>query len=164
MKLVVQELMVHAPAARVYEMLTDPALFVQWMAEDAVLDPVPGGRVRWTHANGDTCSGSYVELVPGRRVVFTYGWERAEVGIPPGSTRVEIDLITRAPGSTLVKLVHHGLGDEAADAHGGGWRHYLGRLRAVAEGRVAGPDPFADRRVPSFGNSAAAVVPGLSRS
>ena len=73
-------------------MLTDPALFVQWMADDATLDPRPGGVVRWTHANGDTCSGEYVELVPARRVVFTYGWERADVEIPPGSTTVEIDL------------------------------------------------------------------------
>ena len=32
MKLVVQELTVHAPAQLLYELLTDPALFVQWMA------------------------------------------------------------------------------------------------------------------------------------
>ena len=53
--------------------------FVQWMADDATLDPRPGGVVRWTHASGDTCAGEYVELVPARRVVFTYGWERGGV-------------------------------------------------------------------------------------
>ena len=44
------------------------------MAEEATLDPRPGGVVRWAHANGDTCRGEFVELVPDRRVVFSYGW------------------------------------------------------------------------------------------
>ncbi|WP_433297934.1 SRPBCC family protein [Pseudonocardia sp. CA-142604] len=150
MKLVVQELVIHAPAAEIYRMLVVPHLFAQWMAVDAILDPVVGGAVRWTHANGDTCSGRYLELVPDRRVVFTYGWERTEVGIPPGSTTVEIDLVTDGPASTLLKLVHRGLDDDAAAAHHGGWIHYLGRLCALARGVRPGPDPLADRRVPSF--------------
>jgi len=149
MKLVAQELVVHAPADQLYELLVDPELFIQWMADDATLDPVPGGTIRWTHANGDSCSGTYVELIPARRVVFTYGWERAEVQIPPGSTTVEIDLLPQADGSTLLKLTHRGLDDLAADAHHGGWTHYLARLRAAAEGAPPGPDPFADRRVPT---------------
>ncbi len=149
MKLVAQELVVHAPADQLYELLVDPELFVHWMADDATLDPVPDGAIRWTHANGDTCSGTYVQLVPGRRVVFTYGWERTEVQIPPGSTTVEIDLLPRPDGSTLLKLIHRGLDDLAADAHHGGWTHYLDRLRTAAEGTPPGPDPFADRRVPT---------------
>jgi uncharacterized protein YndB with AHSA1/START domain len=149
MKLVAQELVIHAPADQLYELLVDPELFVQWMADDATLDPVPGGIIRWTHANGDTCSGTYVQLVPDRRVVFTYGWERAEVQIPPGSTTIEIDLLPQDDGSTVLKLIHRGLDDLAADAHHGGWIHYLDRLRTAAEGTPPGPDPFADRRVPT---------------
>lgn len=149
MKLVVQQLVIDAPAARIYELLVDPERFIEWMAEDATLDAVPGGTIRWTHANGDTCSGTYLELVPHRRVVFTYGWERAEVAIPPGSTTVEIDLHPQPDGSTLLKLVHRGLDDLAADAHHGGWTHYLDRLRTAAQGTPPGPDPFADRRVPT---------------
>lgn len=149
MKLVAQEIEIDAPASQIFELLTDPEGFVQWMAVDATLDPVPGGRIRWTHANGDVCSGRYVELVPDRRVVFTYGWERPDVEIPPGSTTVEIDLLPRPCGGTLLRLVHRGLDDLAADAHHGGWNHYLGRLRTLAGGLVPGPDPFADRRVPT---------------
>lgn len=149
MKLVVQELVIAAPADVVYELLTDPAEFVRWMAEEAVLDARPGGAIRWTHANGDTCSGTYVELVPGRRVVFTYGWERPEVEIPPGSTTVEIDLTPTVDGGTLLKLVHRGLAAPAADAHDGGWHHYLGRLGRLAAGDPPGRDAFASRRVPT---------------
>jgi uncharacterized protein YndB with AHSA1/START domain len=148
-KLVVQELTIAAPTHLVYDLLVDPAEFVKWMAVEATLEPRPGGVVRWTHANGDTCSGSYVELVPGRRVVFTYGWERAEVEIPPGSTTVGIDLTPTADGGTLLRLVHRGLGAPAADAHRAGWMHYLGRLQSLATGTPPGADPLAARQVPT---------------
>jgi uncharacterized protein YndB with AHSA1/START domain len=149
MKLAVQRLVIQAPADEVFEHLVDPALFGLWMAEGATLDPTPGGTVRWTHPNGDTVSGRYVLVDRPRRLVFTYGWERAEVQIPPGSTTVEIDLVARDDGATLVTLVHRGLEDAAADAHHGGWRHYLDRLRRTAEGEDVGADPLSDRRVPT---------------
>ena len=149
MRLLTQQIEIGAPPSVVYEMLVTPELFVQWMAESASLEPTPGGALRWTHANGDTCSGTYVELVPHRRVVFTYGWERPDVAIPPGSTTVEIDLAERADGTTLLTLVHRGLDDLAAEVHRGGWAHFLDRLARAASGRPPGPDPFANRRVPS---------------
>jgi uncharacterized protein YndB with AHSA1/START domain len=148
-RLAAQELTVRAPIDDVYALFTDADLFVEWMAEDATLDPVPGGVVRWVHPNGDVVSGRYVELDPPHRVVFTYGWERAEVEIPPGSTTVEVDLVALGPAGTRVRLVHRGLGDAAADAHAGGWAHYLARLRTRAQGTHPGPDPWADRRVPT---------------
>jgi len=147
-KLAVQEIIVDAPIDEVFALLVDPELFVQWMADDATLDPVPGGIVRWTHPNGDTVAGRYVEVDPPHRLVFTYGWERPEVQIPPGSTTVEIDLTSRPDGATTVRLIHSGLGD-AADAHHGGWAHYLDRLRRTAEGDRVGPDPWAHLRVPT---------------
>lgn len=149
MKLVIQQLVIRASAERVFQLLTDPVQFGQWMAQDAILDATEGGIVRWTHPNGDTVSGRYVEVESPRRLVFTYGWERAEVGIPPGSTTVEIDLISQPDGSTLLKLVHRGLEDGAADAHHGGWAHYLNRLHRTGEGEDVGADPWADRRVPN---------------
>ncbi len=149
MKLVVQELTIAAPPPVVFAFLVDPARFVKWMADTATLDPAPGGQIRWTHGNGDACSGTYVEIVPDRRVVFTYGWERAEVEIPPGSTTVEIDLHAEGTDATRLRLVHRGLDELAADAHHGGWTHYLARLRGASEGRPPGPDPFVDQRVPT---------------
>jgi uncharacterized protein YndB with AHSA1/START domain len=149
MKLAVQRLVIHAPADEVFEYLVDPVLFGQWMAEGATLDATPGGTVRWTHPNGDTVSGRYVEVDPPCRIVFTYGWERADVQIPPGSTTVEIDLVPQDDGATLVTLVHRGLEGGAVDAHSGGWHHYLNRLAQAAEGTPPGPDPWANRRVPT---------------
>lgn len=148
MKLVDRSIHVNAPASVLYELLTDPVHFVRWMSDTAEIDARPDGVIRWTHANGDTCAGRFAELVPDRRLVFTYGWERAEVEVPPGSTRVEIDLRPNATGTT-VRLIHRGLAGPMADAHDGGWSHYLGRLAAAAEGHDPGPDPFVDQRVPT---------------
>ena len=98
-------------------------------------DPRPGGELTWTHHNGDTVAGAYVELVPDRRVVFTYGWQRTDVGVPPGSTVVAIDL-RPSRGGTELHLVHRGLSGPMADAHDGGWANYLTRLATVAAGQT----------------------------
>jgi uncharacterized protein YndB with AHSA1/START domain len=148
-KLATQQLVINADVESVFQMFVDPAQFGLWMAEGATLDARPGGVVRWTHPNGDSVSGQFVELDRPRRIVFTYGWERSEVDIAPGSTTVEIDLVATEDGSTLLTLVHRGLEDRAADAHEGGWRHYLDRLRRTAEGQDVGPDPWGNKRVPT---------------
>ena len=67
-----------------------------------------------------------MELVPHRRLVFTYGWEDGQMGVPPGSTTVEIDLVEEDSGTT-VRLVHHGLPPEAVEDHERGWAYFSGR-------------------------------------
>jgi uncharacterized protein YndB with AHSA1/START domain len=148
LRLVVRELFIDAAPQRVYELLTDAQQLIEWMAPEANVDPRVGGQIRWKHLNGDSVIGSFVELVPARRIVFTYGWDRADVEIPPGSTTVEIDLRPSGSGTAL-RLVHRGLNPPMADAHAGGWTNYLRRLTAVAEGRDPGPDHLANERVPS---------------
>lgn len=148
MTIVEKQLFIAAPPARVYELLTETDLLVQWMAPTASVEPRPGGLVTWTHVNGDSVVGEFVELVPDRRIVFTFGWDRADVEVPPGSTTVEIDLRPGAGGTDL-RLVQRGLDGPMADAHAGGWRNYLARLAAAAEGRDPGPDPLARERVPA---------------
>ena len=148
MKLVDRVVHIDADVEDVYALLTDTERFVTWMAPTATLDPTPGGVVTWTHLNGDVMSGSFVEVVPNRRIVFTFGWERADVGVPPGSTTVEISL-RAIDGGTELHLIHRGLPGPMADAHAGGWTNYLERLAVVASGRDPGPDPLAAERVPA---------------
>lgn len=148
MKLVDKTIQVNAPADQLYELLTDAEHLVRWMAATAEVDAQVGGTIRWTHVNGDTCAGQFVELVPVRRIVFTYGWERPDVQIPPGSTTVEITLEPRN-GGTQLRLVHRGLAGPMADAHASGWDNYLHRLAATAEGRDPGPDALVGERVPT---------------
>ena len=128
MKLASYEVTIAAPVDVVWAHLTTAAGLVRWVGPDATADPVPGGTLRWTHPNGATVVGRFLELVPHRRVVFSYGWEDGRMGVPPESTTVEIDLAEHA-GVTVLRLVHHGLPPEAVADHEHGWRYFLDILR-----------------------------------
>jgi uncharacterized protein YndB with AHSA1/START domain len=87
--------------------------------------------------------GEYVEIEAPNRVVFTWGWEGQESGehaVPPGSSRVEVELTPDGEG-TLVRLRHLDLPEEAREIHGQGWDLFLARLGQVAEGKDPGPVP-----------------------
>jgi uncharacterized protein YndB with AHSA1/START domain len=137
---VVCEIVVRAPAADVYELFTEPSALVRWIGIRALLEPRPGGVFRFELLPGEFCSGRYVELVPHRRVVFTWGWESGALPVSPGSTTVAVDLDER-DGVTHVRLTHAGLDAVMRPWHADGWRRYLDRLAAAAEGRDPGPDP-----------------------
>lgn len=131
MKLVSYELTIAAPALVVYRHLTTVDGLKRWIADDAEVDPTPGGRVRWTHENGATMVGRFVELEPPRRLVFTYGWEGNLMGLPPEASTVEIELEERE-GTTTLRLSHRGIPPESVEDHRRGWVFFLGRLRDAA--------------------------------
>lgn len=131
-----------APPEIVYAMFTEAHLLVRWLGDTAELNPAPGGLFRFTLGEQDACRGRYVELDPPRRLVFTWGWERAEaIPVPAGSTVVEVDLRPIAVGTHLM-LTHRGLDDAAADLHAHGWDRFLSRLQATLDGADPGPDPW----------------------
>lgn len=128
-----------APPERVYEYLTDQERWQQWQGVDVSLDPVPGGALTIEMGEGSVASGRFVELVPNRRVVFTWGWKDGAHGVPPGSSTVTIDLLPEGDG-TLVRLTHSGLPPAAREPHLGGWEHHVERLAIRSEGGDPGPD------------------------
>ena len=130
MRLASYEVTIAAPAAVVWAHLTTAEGLVRWVGPEATADPVPGGALRWTHPNGARVVGRFVELVPHRRLVFTYGWEDGRMGVPPESTTVEIDLVEQ-DGATTVRLVHHGLPPGSVRDHQRGWAYFLGELRGT---------------------------------
>ena len=81
----------------------------------------------------------FVEVIPNRRVVFTWGWEARDAAVGPGGSTVEIDLEPRGHGTRL-HLVHRGLPAAELASHTVGWDHFLPRLSAVAEGRSVPTD------------------------
>jgi uncharacterized protein YndB with AHSA1/START domain len=85
-------------------------------------------------ANGGRALGEYVEVVPNRRVVFTWGWDGPDAVVKAGGSTVEIDLEPRGTGTRL-RLVHRGLPVSERASHAEGWDFFLPRLTAVAEGR-----------------------------
>jgi len=140
---VVVEQFVRASAETVFSFFSDPQRWLQWQGIEATIEPVPGGAFSMAMAGGSHALGRFVEVVPAQRIVFTWGWEENDHGVPPGSTTVEVELIPE-DGGTLVRLTHRGLATVASrDDHREGWTMYAERLAAVAEGRDPGPDPMA---------------------
>jgi uncharacterized protein YndB with AHSA1/START domain len=129
------EVTIAAPVEVVWAHLTTAAGLTRWVGPEAAADPVAGGQLRWRHPDGSTVVGRYVELVPFRRVVFTYGWDDGRLGVPPESTTVEIDLL-QEEGATTVRVVHHGLPPEAVDDHERGWAYFLGVMREILSSNV----------------------------
>ena len=118
----------------VFRLLTDPSEYVRWKGKIAQLDARPGGTFHVDFMNDkDVVDGKFVELIPSRRLVFTWGWKDSPV-VPPGSSTVEIDLEPDGQGTRL-KLVHRGLPEGAIASHTEGWDYFLPRLVNVAEGR-----------------------------
>jgi uncharacterized protein (TIGR03086 family) len=124
-----------------FALITRPDRLRRWQAITARVDLRAGGEYRWTIIPGHTARGTFTEIEPGRRVVFTWGWEGSD-NLPPGASTVIVTL-EPAPGGTTIRLVHDGLTDEQADAHAMGWTHYLGRLADAAADGDAGPDEWA---------------------
>jgi uncharacterized protein YndB with AHSA1/START domain len=130
---------VAAPPSAVYAYLTDSDRWSRWQGASASIEAVPGGPILITMATGQTAEGRLVELVPDRRVVFTWGWTGSPT-LPPGSSTVEIELVPDGDG-TVIALTHRGLSPEDRVVHEVGWTHYLPRLAAAAAGADPGPDP-----------------------
>jgi uncharacterized protein YndB with AHSA1/START domain len=127
-RLVSYQVTIAAPVEVVWAHLTTAEGLVRWIGPEATANPAPGGALRWTHPNGATVVGRFVEVVPYRRLVFTYGWEDGRMGVEPESTTVEVDLVER-DGATTVRLVHRGLPPGTVRDHQRGWAHFLGELR-----------------------------------
>jgi len=128
-----------ASPAAVYRHLTDSVRWARWQGASAELEPVPGGRFRLVMINGSIVEGRFVELVPDERVTFTWGWHGSAT-LPPGSSTVEIELVSDGDG-TLVRLTHRGLPAEERAVHEFGWEMYLPRLAIAAAGGDPGPEP-----------------------
>jgi uncharacterized protein YndB with AHSA1/START domain len=133
---VIVERRVAVPPERVFAYFTDSAKWTAWQGTEAEIELRPGGIWRVNVTGDGFASGHVVEVVPNRRVVFTWGWEQ-KPPVLPGSTTVTIDLLPDGDG-TRIQLTHSDLPSDQVELHRMGWEHYGSRLAAVAEGREPG--------------------------
>jgi uncharacterized protein YndB with AHSA1/START domain len=112
-----------APPEAVFPFLVEPERMLRWMGTAARLEPTPGGEF-WLNMNDtDIVVGTFTEIDPPNRVVFTWGWEGSDE-VPPGSSTVSIDLTVDGT-DTIVELRHDHLPQELAARHHEGWNHFL---------------------------------------
>jgi uncharacterized protein YndB with AHSA1/START domain len=98
---------------------------------------VGGGYRIYFHDAGATCAGKLLEIVPDRKVVFTWGDEGSDEGFP--RTRVSVELMPESDGTrTNVVILHTGFASrEDAEGHDQGWCSGLEDLAGeLVDGRI----------------------------
>jgi uncharacterized protein YndB with AHSA1/START domain len=129
---VVLEIRIDAAPDTVFALLTDPTHMKTWLAELVEADSRPGGVFRISGPAGVSIEGTYLEVVPNSKVVFTWGGVE---GLKPGQSTVEFVLAPDGDG-TLLRLRHYGLPGPAVESHHRGWVYSgLAKLKDAAEGR-----------------------------
>ena len=98
---------------------------------DATLGTAVGEPLTVRYPDGGSAIGTIEEIVPDKRLVFSWGYSDPAKNLPPNTSRVAIDLAP-IPSGTLITLRHSGLTREMARNHAMGWRHYLSTLANAA--------------------------------
>jgi uncharacterized protein (TIGR03086 family) len=124
-----------------FALITEPERLRRWKTVAARVDLRVGGDYRWTVTPGHTAMGTFTEIEPGKRIVYSWGWE-GDAGLPPGASTVTVTL-EAVEGGTSVQLVHEGLTEQQEAGHAAGWTHFLERLVLAATSGDAGPDDWA---------------------
>ena len=122
---VVVERSISATAEQAYEAWADAGKLSRWFGTRAKQDLRVGGR----YSNSDGETGEFLEVVPHRRLRFT--WEQPQY--PPGS-QVAVEFLPEAEDVLTVRLVHSGLrrqDDVARVAEG--WEWALDSLKSFLE-------------------------------
>jgi uncharacterized protein YndB with AHSA1/START domain len=138
-----------APREKVFKAWTEAAAVKQWFieasegrwTEEPQLDPRPGGQYRFAGVSGAKAwcvHGTYREVKPPERLVFTWLWEDYPNPGESGDTLVTVEFLDRGAQTEIV-LTHEQLPNEAARAdHAGGWEgcfDAIARLLASFEAR-----------------------------
>jgi uncharacterized protein YndB with AHSA1/START domain len=140
---IVQEIVIKAPAERIFEALTDPSQRTEWWGAEGRFqtthmesDLRPGGKwiMRGNGIGGRpfTIRGEYRQIEPPRLLIFTWlpDWQEEAF-----ETLVRFDL-TENNGTTAVRLTHSGLATESSRLSHKGWPQILTWLQAHCENHV----------------------------
>jgi uncharacterized protein YndB with AHSA1/START domain len=136
---------IHARRATVLQFFTDPARFARWWGAGSTIEPAIGGAVRIRYPDGSIASGAITELVEGRRIAFTYGYEDPAKEIRPGGSLVTITLADTDTGGTRVQLRHDVAAATLRTEHIQGWKYQLAVLAKIAsdDAQAAAPEAIA---------------------
>ena len=129
---------IQAPCAMIFKAWTDPKQMVQWWSPEDIecrsvtADLKIGGayRIHMFSEKGDHIAvGRYREIVPNRRLQFTWQWEH--YAMPDSVVTVEFEDLGKA---TRLTLTHEGIPDQedAAD-HNRGWTSAIEKFAKMIE-------------------------------
>ena len=127
---------IKAPRTKVYAAWTTPDILVKWFAPGPrtphaeILDVRPGGGFRIAmkgEEDAPTAVGEYQDVVPGEKLVFTWGWD----GDPSQPTLVTVTF-KDVSGGTEVTLLHERFASaETCEHHRMGWQAIMDKLPSL---------------------------------
>lgn len=119
---------IDADPATIFDLWTTADGLGAWWGRALAVDPEPGGEIRIVVDGDHVMVGEFVVVERPHRVVFTFGWDGGDP--PAASTTVEVRIEAVAGGAAAVgsrlTLRHAGLPIDRIEAHGRGWRHFVG--------------------------------------
>jgi len=146
----------NAPRALIWAAWTKPEMLVRWLGPvefpsiSATCDLRVGGKWSATlqSSGGEQLlrqHGTYLEVIPEERLVFTFKWEGDHEDGTPVDTQVTIALSDAPGGRTQMEFIHAELkSPQSMAGHRHGWTSSFGRLdRWIAQGvdEIARQDP-----------------------
>ena len=126
-----------APPEKIFRAWTEPEKITRWFGPEQVevlhaeTDARVGGRYRIVARSPDgeqhDVSGTYREVVPNEKLVFTWAWRTT----PERESLVTV-MLKSDGGGTLLTLMHEQFFDEPArERHLSGWTETLDKLAAL---------------------------------
>jgi uncharacterized protein YndB with AHSA1/START domain len=116
---------IHVPSEKVFNAWAFAGELSKWFTTNAVQDFKVGGN----YSNGDGDSGTFLEIIPGKLIRFS--WENKNHC--PG-TEVTIELSELSPGITELKISHENLSnDEHINGMNKGWSWAVYSLKSYLE-------------------------------
>jgi uncharacterized protein YndB with AHSA1/START domain len=137
---VVVERVIDASPETLWGFWTESEKITSWLAQEAELDPRPGGVAKLVmggnaHTDGAVLNpGEFLVVEPHSHLEFTWGFDDEKIGVAPGSSVVAVDLIPQSEG-TLVRVTHTGLAagrDTSPYSERKGWTQMLAHLDEAA--------------------------------
>lgn len=133
------EIDIAAPASRVWEALTDPAIIARYFFGTTVeTDWQPGSRITWRgeyQGKAYEDKGQVVEVDPGRRLKVTHFSPMTGLPDEPGNYHTIVYEIDEHGGTTHLSLSQDNNGDDAeARRATQNWQMMLGALKKTVEG------------------------------
>ena len=125
----------------VFRFFTDNTRWAKWWGQGSTVDPRPGGHVRILLPGAVEVTGEVLEIKAPERIAFTYGFTSGSP-IPPGSSRVTIDLKEEGLATRLT-LKHEFSDAKARDEHVQGWRYQLAIFSNIVSDEVNAKAPEA---------------------
>jgi len=136
--------LIKAPRERVFEAWTDPEKLKKWFGPDenfavpsTKLDLCVGGKYRIQMKNPDgefhTAVGTYREIKPPERLIFTWAWEKdgseSDFGeVEPTEMLIALEFRARGKETELVLTQTQFASVESRDRHEHGWNGCFDQL------------------------------------